>query len=240
MPNASEEPCPAEVAYAGTWRIEPIESNESVTFALHYPPSSSNRSSPIALAKLGLTTEALGGQPHPLRFEVGREAGTFVCQGIAEDGRGNGAFRFRPDPVYANAIVETGIAPLTLHQHIQAGMFDISSRFVKAIAATGLPHVTFSQLIGLRIFRITPEDVNALHVNFPSASLDDIRALAMSKVTAGYVEALRRANISNLSADNVSALRASGIDQAFIEGLAAKGHHDLSIDDVVRLHSIGE
>jgi hypothetical protein len=239
MLNATEEPVPAEVAYTGTWRIEPIESNESVTFALHYPPSSSNRSGAIALAKLGLTTEALGGQPHPLRFEDRREAGTFVCQGTAEGGRGNGAFRFWPDAAYANAIVETGIPPLTLHQHIQAGMFDISSDFVKAIVATGLPDVTFSQLIGLKIFRITPEVVGTLHVNFPSASLDDIRALAMSKVTAGYVEALRRANIGNLSADNVSALRAAGIDQAFIEGLAAKGHDGLSIDDVVSLYSNG-
>jgi hypothetical protein len=239
MPNATEESVPAEVAYAGTWRIEPLESNESVTFALHYPPSSSNRSGPIALANLGLTTEALGGQPHPVRFEVRREAGTFVCQGTAGDGRGNGAFRFRPDRGYANAIVDTGLPPLTLHQHIQAGMFDISSRFVQAIVATGLPHVTFPQVLGLRIFRITPEAVSALHVNFPSASLDDIRALAMSKVTAGYVEALRRANIRNLSADNVAALRASGIDQAFIEGLAAKGYHRLSIDDVVGLYSGG-
>jgi hypothetical protein len=58
-------------------------------------------------------------------------------------------------------------------------------------------------------------------------------------VTADYVEALRRANISNLSADNVCALRASGIDQAFIDELAAKGRHDLSIDDVVTLYSNG-
>jgi hypothetical protein len=236
---ATQEPVPAEIAYRGTWRIEPLESNESVTLALHYPPSASNRSGPIAFAKLGLTPEALDGPPHPLRFEVRREAGTFVCEGIGDDARGSGAFRFRPDRAYANAIVETGLAPLTLHEHIQAGMFDISSGYVKAIVATGLPHVTFSQLIGLRIFRITPEQVRALHDSFPSASLDDIRALALSKVTADYVEALRRANISNLSADNVCALRASGIDQAFIDELAAMDRHDLSIDDVVTLYSNG-
>jgi hypothetical protein len=66
-----------------------------------------------------------------------------------------------------------------------------------------------------------------------------LRALAVSKVTAGHVEALRRANIGNLSADDVSALRAYGIDQVFIEGLAAKGHHSLSIDDVVGLYISG-
>ncbi len=239
MPNGPQETVPAEVAYTGIWRIDPIESSASVTFALHYPPSSSNRSGPTTLSELGLTTEALGGPPHTLSFEVRREAGTFVCQGTAGNARGDGRFRFRPDPVYANAIAETGIAPLTLHQHIQAGMFDISSSFVQPIVATGLPSISFSQLIALRIFRITPEDVSALYPYFPNASLDDIRALAMSKVTGGYVDALRRANIGNLSADNVCALRAYGIEQGFIDALTAQGHHGLSIDDVVRLYSDG-
>jgi hypothetical protein len=118
-------------------------------------------------------------------------------------------------------------------------MFDISSSFVQPIVATGLPSISFSQLIALKIFRITPEDVSALYPNFPNASLDDIRALAMSKVTGGYVDALRRANIGNLSADNVCALRAYGIEQGFIDALTAQGHHGLSIDDVVRLYSDG-
>jgi hypothetical protein len=237
MPNVIEEPVPAEVAYAGTWRIEPIEADESVRFALQYAPSSSNQSGPVAIAKLGLTSDALAGEAHPVRFEARREAGTFVCRGTAEDGRGDGAFRFQPDPGYANAIIQTGLPPLTLHEHIQAGMFDIRSSFVQAIAATGLRLVSFSQLIGLKIFRIKSDDVSALHVSFPNASVDYIRALAMSKVTASYVEALRRAEIGNLSPDNVCALRAFGIDQAFIDGLAANGHRGLSIDDVVRLYS---
>jgi hypothetical protein len=129
--------------------------------------------------------------------------------------------------------------PLTLRKHVVAAMFDVTSSFVRAIVATGLPQVTLSQLITFKIFRITSEDVSALHAAFPSESPDDIVALAMIHVTPAYVEVLRRAKIGNLSADNVSALRASGIDQTFIEGLAANGRHALSIDEVVSLHSKG-
>jgi hypothetical protein len=74
MADATEEPVPAEVAYAGDWRIEPTESSETVTFTLHYPPSASNTSAPIALANLGLTAGALASHQHPLRFELRREA----------------------------------------------------------------------------------------------------------------------------------------------------------------------
>jgi len=266
MLDSTEEPV-AEIVYIGEWRIEPTESHETVTFALRYRPSASNQSGATALANLGLTAEALVGPRHPLHFEVRREAGTFVCQGTASDGRGNGAFRFKPDPAYAIAIAETGLPALTVREHIKAGMFNVGTSFVKAIVATGLPHITFSELIGLKIFRVTPEAVNALHVSFPSAGLDDIRALAMmgvtpedvgvlhvhfpsaglddiralamTGVTAGYVQALVRANIRHLSVDNVAALRATGIDQAFVEGLAAKGHRGLSIDEIVRLYSNG-
>ena len=235
--TTAAETVPAEVAYAGIWRIEPTGSNETATLTLRYPPSASNSSRPTALADLGLGTEALGGHQHPLGFELRREAGTFVCQGIAENGRGNGTFRFRPDSGYANAMAESGIPPLTLRQHIVAGLFDISSGFVKTIIATGPPDVTFAQLTALSVFNITPEDVRTLYAIFPAADFDDIRALAMTGVTAGYVDAMRRANIGDLSVDNVSALRASGIGQGFIEGLAASGRHALSIDEVVRLHS---
>jgi hypothetical protein len=102
---------------------------------LRYPPSASTSSGRIELAKLGLTVEALSGKPHPIGFKVRREAGTFVCQGNAGDGRGDGAFWFRPDAACANAIAETGLPALTFRNHVVAGVFNVPSAFVKAIIA---------------------------------------------------------------------------------------------------------
>jgi hypothetical protein len=230
------EPVPAELAHRGKWRIEPAESNETVTFGLRYPPSASTSSGRVELAKLGLTVEALSGELHPIGFEVRREAGTFVCQGNAGDGRGDGAFWFRPDLAYANAIAETGLPPLTFRNHVVAGVFNVPSAFVKAIVAIGMPSVTFHHMFGLRMVHITPEDVRAFHAAFPSEGLDGMVSLAMIGVTSAYVEALRRASVADLSADNVSALRASGVDRAFIERLAADGQLGLSIDQIVSLY----
>ena len=239
MTDAAERPVPADIVYAGEWSIEPTGSEESVTLSLRYPPSASNRSGSIALSKLGLTSAALAGSEHPVSFEIRREAGTFACLGAAEEGRGNGLFRFRPDPAYADAIAKTGVPPFTLRQQIVAGMFDLRLSLVNAVAAIGLRDVTFEQLMKLKIFRMTPESLIALHAAFPGERLDDIGALAMMNVTPEYVEALRRANVRGLSAENVSALRASGVNRDFIEGLAAKHRGPLSIDDVVRLNRTG-
>jgi hypothetical protein len=239
MSDETAQLVPAKVAYAGTWRIEPAETNETVTFSLSYPPSSSNSSGPIAVANLLQTPETLAGDRHPLRFELRREAGTFVCQGTANRGRGNGGFQFRPNPAYVNALREGGMSPLALGDDVLAGLFDVTAAFIKAIVAIGLPNVTFSQLLALKIFRIKSEDLSALHASFPSEGLDELRMLVMSGVTATYAEALRRADVTGLSAINVSALRASGVDRAFIESLAANGHRGLSIDDVASRHGDG-
>jgi hypothetical protein len=239
MPEAVSEFTTAEAARAGEWRIEPLDSSETANFTLKFPPSASNRSGPAALADLGLTSASLRGGRHAVRFEIRREAGTFACEGVVEYGRGDGTFRFHADPAYAAAVAQTGMPPLTLRKQVVAAMFDLSSSFVAAIVSIGLPQLTFSQLMMLKMFGTKPEDVRALHADFPAETLDDIVGLNMIGVTPAYVEALRRAHVGGLSADNVSAMRASGVEQSFIEGLAATGHHAPSIDDVIALHRDG-
>jgi hypothetical protein len=235
MPDATGKPIPAEIAYEGEWRIEPTESHGAVNFGLRYAPSSSNRSGSMALADLGLTADKLAGDRHEIRFELRREAGTFVCQGTVEAGRGGGTFRFRPDPAYSSAIADTGIMTFDLRDHIKAAMFDVSSSFVNIVVGS-FPRATFSQLLALRIFRIAPDVVAALHTEFPDGGVDDLVALGMFGVTPDYVNALRRAEIGDLTAHNVAALRASGVDQAFVDGLAANVHRPRSIDEIVELY----
>jgi hypothetical protein len=183
-----------------------------------------------------LTPEALGGDSHAASFELRREAGTFVCRGTAGGGRGKGDFRFDPDPDYASAVAAAGVRLTTVRDHVKAAVFDVSSSFVRAIVAIGLPSVRFADLCALGGLGVAPEDVAGLSAAFPGEDLGDFVSLAMIGVTPAYVEALRRANVDDLSIDNVAALRASGVDQAFIEGLAADGRRGLSIDDVVSLY----
>ncbi len=115
-------------------------------------------------------------------------------------------------------------------------MFDLSLSFVHDIVGIELPHVTFSQLLSFKIFRMKAEDVAAFYAMFPNDGADEIVALGVLRIKPEYVDALRRARIRGLTAANVAALSASGIDQTFIEGLVASGRNGLSIDDVVNLH----
>jgi hypothetical protein len=237
MADASAEPAPAEIAYVGEWRIDTLEMSGGFSFALTH--QASRRGAPASLADLGLSAEQLTADVHPLYFEVRRDAGTFACLGTAGNGHGSGQFRFCPDPAYEAAIAQAGLAPLPLHHLIKAGMFDITQPFVEAIAAIGLPRVTFAELLSLKIARITPDDVRAFHADLPGATLDEIATLGMMRITPAFVGLLRRAQITGLSFDNVSGLHASGVDEAFVDGLIASGKLGLSIDEVVDLYRKG-
>jgi hypothetical protein len=237
MADAIAEPAPAEVAYVGEWRIDPLEASGGFSFALAH--QASRRGTPTRLADLGLGEEQLAAQNHPIYFEVARDSGTFACLGTAGAGCAAGQFRFCPDPAYEAAIAQAGLAPLALHQLIKAGMFDLTRSFVEAIAEIGLPRVTFSELLSLKIARLVPEAVRAFHTELPSAGLDEIATLGIMRVTPAYVAALRRAQIAGLSFDNVSALSTSGVDEAFIESLIASGRFGLSVDDVVARYRNG-
>jgi len=239
MFDAYEDPVPAEIAFTGTWSVEASTGSDTCTFALRYPLSASNVSAAFAFADLGLSRQRLDGAEREIAFAIRRDAGTFACEGTVARGHGRGAFRFRPDPAYAAALVEAGLRPLTPQKHVKAGMFDLTLSFVSAILATGLPRVTFADLLTLKIFRNSPEDVHALHAAFPNAEPDELATLGMLGVTRAYVDALRRAHVRDLSSANVSALRASGINQSFIEALPAGGYRDLTIDELVALHRTG-
>jgi hypothetical protein len=252
----------SKFVYSGTWKIEPVAERGTVNFNLNHAMSDSGRDVP--LTQLGLTAAALRGDAHAIAFEMKTDAGSFVCRGTVSQGSGAGAFTFVPDERYVKAFNAMQQAPLTPGQQVQAGMFDLSTSYIDAVAAAGFGGMPFETFVSFGMFKVTPEflrtlradfpavdssavigarmasdeknvDLHALHVDFPSADLDTIVALAVGGVTPAYVAALRAADVRGLSADVVGDLRAHGIDQPFADRLAAKGPHGLSPDEVVRL-----
>jgi hypothetical protein len=235
VPSADSQSAPAEISYAGKWRIEATGSKDSAELTLRYPPTMSNSSGTASLSALGLQPGTFAGSGHAVQFVIRRDAGTFVCQGTARAGHGDGTFRFDPNPQYVRDVVAAGYPTPTLGQQIVAGLFDVRSSYVQAMAAAGIRGVGLDNVVGLKIFGVTPDFVAGMHADFPDESSMDFVFLSMSGVTPAYVDALRRADVSNLTVGNLSALRAAGVDQAFVEHLATKGPHGLTIDQIVRL-----
>ena len=261
-------PAPAaglsQLMYAGYWKIQPPAKDGSVNFGLSYPASMSNNTDFMPMTRLGLTPEALHGPNHPIEFQLKTEAGTFVCRGNVADGAGSGAFAFVPDEAYAKSYDAVRSRRLTPRQQVQAGIFDLSTAYVDAVASAGFGDAAFDTLVGFKIFGVTPEllrtlhsdfptmdpsevvgiwmtidkqhvDLHALHLDFPNEEVDAIVALASAGVTPAYVAALRSADVRGLTAEGVAVLRMHGVSQAFADSLATKGPHGLSIDEVVRL-----
>jgi hypothetical protein len=248
---------------SGTWKIYATEKAGFVNLTLSYSATLSNSAGIVPLAAMGMQVEELAGE-HSVQFRFPTDAGDFMCQGDAANGNGNGTFVFVPDAAYARAYDAAHPARITPRQQVQAGIFDLSIDFVRAVAAAGFADTPFETLLGMKMFGVTPEflkalhadfptadssevvgmwmfvdkehaDVHALHLDFPTESLDAVAALAAAGVTPAYVAALRSADVHDISAESVAVLRANGVEQAFLDHLAANGPRGLSVEDVVRL-----
>src|SRR5215510_14769843 len=91
----------------GTWAIGPVQGPNRAPIAyriqlVFYVPGSGITSDAFAFDPAvfrGLTAVQMASPVRtPARFEVVREAGTFVCDGYFEAGRGRGTYLFQPDP----------------------------------------------------------------------------------------------------------------------------------------------
>lgn len=226
----------ADIAREGSWRLTPRSGSKSIArLGLAYPPAS-NASRHISLEELGVSLEVLSDDGHAVHFELARESGRFECDGAVSDGSALGRFRFEPAASYAGIFVECGLPALTVRDHVLAGVFNISSAFVRSVGAAGFPSPTFSQLLTLATFEIDPKEIAALRARFPSEHFGELRGLVQLGATADYFDALDRAGVRDGSPTNVIAMRAIGVDRAFVECLISQGRLGLTVDDVVRLY----
>ena len=263
-PSYSETPSElSRLINSGTWKIYSTGNAGLVNLALSYAPTLSNSAGIVPLAAMGMSAQDLAGE-HALQFRFPAAAGDFMCQGDAANGKGSGTFVFVPDAAYSKAYDAIHPTALTPRQQVQAGIFDLSIDFVRAVAAAGFADASFETLLGMKIFGVTPGfvktlhadfptadssdvvgtwmlvdkehvEIHALHLDFPAESLDAIVALATAGVTPAYVTALRNAGVHDISAESVAVLHANGVDQAFVDRLAANGPRGLSVEEVVRL-----
>jgi hypothetical protein len=262
--QAGSQSALAQLINSGNWTIQPPAKDGSVNFGLSYPATLSNNTDFVPLSRLGLAADVLNGVSHAIDFELKTEAGTFACHGKVANGDGGGKFAFEPDAAYATAYDAVFSSPLTQRQQVQAGMFDVSVAYVTSVAKAGFGSADFDTLLSMKIFRVTPEflqalhadfpatapsdvigtwmmadkehvDLHALHLDFPTENFDAITALAVAGVSPAYVAALKAAGVQGLTADGVATLRLHGVNQAFVDRLARNGPRGLSIDDVVRL-----
>src|SRR5207249_9727631 len=154
---------PAQAAdTTGTWAIQDLQVANGVQFSLQVTDGGRGNfqsSSEFDLSQVqGLTTAQMASPSGMIvRFDIMREAGTFICEGYFKAGNGAGTFIFKPSPSFVLQMATLGFSDVAEDMLFSMTVHDIGMRYAAEIQAMGLKVPTAPTLIPMR----TPGDTPA-------------------------------------------------------------------------------
>jgi hypothetical protein len=148
----------------------------------------------------GLDAALRSGDRSAAEFRLKRDAGTFVCRGVIQNGSGGGLYRLELDPSYAAALERRGIGRPTPDQQARL-----------AYADAGFARASLEQLRSARDHGVDPQYAASMsRVGFTDMSLEDLIRARDHGVDASYVMRVRDREREKPTLDEVIRLRDRG------------------------------
>jgi hypothetical protein len=174
---------PAQAAdTTGTWVIRDLQVGNRVQFSLQVTDGGKanfQSSSEFDISQVqGLTTAQVASPSGTIvRFEIMREAGTFICEGYFKAGSGAGTFLFKPNLSFVSQMASLGFSDVEEDKLFSMAVHDIGMRYAAEIQAMGLKVPSASKLIAMKIHGVTPEYVRKMQARWPEITLDQLISL---------------------------------------------------------------
>jgi beta-lactamase regulating signal transducer with metallopeptidase domain len=187
---------------------------------------------------VGLTTGSA------IRFELRRDAGTFIFTGkfetTAAGAEGAGSFTFQPNPGYAREMQGLGYQ-VSNDRLLELAIHDVALRFVREIQELGYRDIPLDRLIEFKIHGVTPEFIRALAAHgYRGLPADRLVEFRIHGVSPEFVQGLGAQGYRDVPADRLVEFRIHGVSPEFVRDLAALGYRDVSADRLVefRIHGV--
>lgn len=238
----------AHAEIRGAWTAMADDKSDRLHF--NFARRNSNNGQSMAISSFtGLTAAQVDATTQtPVRFELRREAGTAVFEGVFRAREGAGHFTFTGNSGYYDAVRALGVSVEPKKDrgsdNAEERMFhyavhDVSTSFIRSMQAEGY-RVSLDEYLTMRIFRINPQLVAELRdLGYRNIAFDDLVATAVHKVTPAYIREMRAAGFRDLSLDELVATRIHKVTPEFASQMKALGY-DLPIDELqaFRIHKV--
>jgi hypothetical protein len=179
----------------------------------------------------------------PVRFRIEREAGTFELDGVFQDGRGAGHFRFQPHRGFASTLRALGIqeaADLDDHQLMRLALARVTVESVREFRDLGYQGLTVRDLVRMAIHGVTPEFVRELDAaGYSGLEVQELTSFRIHGVTPRFIREIGALGYTALPRRDLVRFRIHGVTADFVRELDALGYHGLSEGDLVRFRIHG-
>jgi hypothetical protein len=143
----------------GAWSSELKEGKLQISFTRNTSKKGFNNSSAyFSIGELqGLLPEAISSTKTTVKFNIMREAGTFVCKGYFSEGRGTGFWTFTANQNFVSTMRGRGYRNLTEDDLYYAALYNINSKLIEDLKVAGYNRLSFENLLEAGMFNVTPE-----------------------------------------------------------------------------------
>jgi beta-lactamase regulating signal transducer with metallopeptidase domain len=251
----------------GTWEVRTSDREGSVHLRMTQGRSSNGHT--VRVDTFAGLAEALRSNGTPAKFQLKRDAGAFMFEGVFRGGVGAGTFAYTADPTFPDALARRGFTrPTALEQYqmarhdvgfalidalaeqgygkpqtaelIKAGQHGVSATYVKEMAALGYKLPTLDALITLRDHGVTPSYVRELaELGYKGLSADEVRNARDHGITPDYVRGMTAAGYSSLPMAGLINARDHGVNPDYVKGLADAGYRGLPLEELIRVRDHG-
>lgn len=171
------------------------------------------------------------------RFEIRRDAGTFVCTGKLSSASGSGSATFLPNAAYAEELRTQGFPPLSSREQLDFAMFDISPSIV-AQCRSIFGDIEPSDVLTITALKVPLPYAAAMRAVVHTATPKDILSLRAFKMSSEEAAAFERSRGERpFTANDIITLKIAGVDPQYVADLNSVGYGNFSAVEITVLHT---
>lgn len=259
-----------EIRFPGTWEIRNSDDGTDRVYLRVSERPNNTHGSMVALSELeGLSRSLVSGGDGPAKFQMRRDAGTIVFDGVFRSGIGGGTFDFTPSPTFPAEMSRRGfespdateqyllargnigftyLDELTAQKYekpttddlVRAADHGVHLTYLREMGSAGYRLGKLSALIRTRDHGVTPEYVRALaEAGYKNLTADELVRARDHGVTPEYVETMKALGYASQPLENLIRARDHGVTSDYVRGLAEHGFQNLPLDTLVRARDHG-
>ena len=223
----------------GQWTIEPVVSQDNqVKLALERrtPQTTWITTINTPVEKLiGLTMGQMAGSNSSVRFELKRDAGTFTCEGKFDGGKGTGTFVFSANPDFSKQLSALGYSNLSNERIFEMALY-VTTTFVRDLKSLGYSDVPVSQLIPMRVHKISTDFIGELQaLGYKDVPIDQLIPMRIHGVSIDYVRGLKHLGYANVPPEQLVSMRIHGVSIEYIKELKALGYDQVLVSQLISM-----
>jgi hypothetical protein len=183
----------------------------------------------------GLNVEA--GSPKVIvNFNLPREAGTIVFEGIFQDGRGAGFWTFTPNQSFVSAMRNRGYDNLSDEDLLRATLHNLNAKYIEDLKSAGYDRLEFKELMRARTHDIDSQYIAEVKaMGFERQPMEKLIRLHNHEITGEFVRRWKSAGYENLTIEQLIRIKNHEVTPEFINDIKAEGYATVSPETAIRL-----